>query len=129
MDTKEEICVEQPPGFESETLPYYVFKLNKSLYGLKEAPRAWYEKLNSFLLKNGFEQGKVDTTLFCKNYDSQFLLVQVYVDNIIFGATNEILYEDFSKLMQTGFEMSMMGELEFFLGLRIKRIPQGIYIL
>ena len=80
-------------------------------------------------MKNGFEQGKVDTTLFCKNYDSQFLLVQVYVDNIIFGATNEILYEDFSKLMQTGFEMSMMGELEFFLGLRIKRIPQGIYIL
>jgi len=74
-------------------------------------------------LENGFEQGKVDTTLFCKNSDSQFLLAQVYVDYIIFGAINEMLYEDFSKLMQIEFEMSMMGELKFFLGLQIKQTP------
>ena len=79
-------------------------------------------------MKNGFEQGKVDTTLLCKNYESQFLLVQLYVDDIIFSTTNEMLCDDFSKLMQTKFEMSMMGELKFFLGLQIKQTPIGIYI-
>ena len=72
---QEEVYIEQPPRFESETFPQHVFKLNKALYGLKQAPRAWYEKLSSFLLENGFERVKIDTTLFCKNYDSQFLLV------------------------------------------------------
>ena len=91
---QEKVYVEQTPGFENETLFEHVFKLNKGVYGLKQAPRVWYEKLGSFLLENGFEQGKVDTTLFRKNYDSQFILVQVYVD-IIFGATNEMLCEDF----------------------------------
>ena len=119
----EEVYIVQTPGFESETFPQHVFKLNKTLYGLKQAPRAWYEKLSSFLLKNGFKRGKVDTTLFHKNYDSQFLLVQVYVDNIIFSATNEMLWKDFSKSMQTEFEMSMIVELKFFLGLQIKQTP------
>ena len=125
---QEKVYVEQPPGFESETFPQHVFKLNKALYGHKQAPTACYEKLSSFLFKNGFEQGKVDTTLFCKNYESQFLLAQMHVDNIIFGATNEMFCEDFSKLMKIEFKMSMMGELKFFLGLQIKQTPQGIYI-
>ena len=79
---QEEVYVEQPPRFESETFPQHVFKLNKALNGLQQAPRAWYEKLSSFLLENGFERGKVDTILFRKNYESQFILVQVYVDDI-----------------------------------------------
>ena len=79
-------------------------------------------------MKNGYEGGKVDTTLFRKNYGSQFLLVQVYMDDVIFGATNEMLCEDYSKLMQAEFEMSMMGELKFFLGLQIKQASKGIYI-
>ena len=100
--------------FLNSTKPY--INLNKLLkLGMK--------KISSFLLKNGFEQGKVDTILFHRIYDSQFLLVQVYVDNIIFGATNKMLYEDFSKLMQTDFKMSIMGELEFFLGLHLKQTP------
>ena len=81
----EEVYVEKTLGFENETLPQHVFKLNKALYGLKEAPRAWYEKLSSFLLENGFERGKVGTTLFHKNYESQFILVHAYMDDIIFG--------------------------------------------
>ena len=84
---QEEFYVEQPPGFESETLPKHVFKINKDLYELQQPPKAWYEKPSSFLLENGFERGKVDTTLICKNYDSQLLLVQVYVDDIFFGAS------------------------------------------
>ena len=95
----EEVYIVQTPGFESETFPQHVFKLNKTLYGLKQAPRAWYEKLSSFLLKNGFEREKVGITLFRKNYDSQLLLVQVYMDDIIFGATHKMLCEIFSKLM------------------------------
>ena len=96
---KGEVYVEQSYGFESHTFPHYIFNLYKALYGLKQAPRAWYERLSSFLVNNGVERGKLDTTLFRKNYDSQFILVQIYVDDIIFGATNEPLYEDFSKLM------------------------------
>ena len=64
---QEEVDVEQPSGFESDTFPQHVFKLNKAMYGLKQALWAWYEWLNSFLLENDFESGKVDTTLFCKN--------------------------------------------------------------
>ena len=70
----------------------------------------------------------MDTTLFRKNYDSQFILVNIYVDDTIFGATNEPLYEDFSKLMQAEFKMSKMGELKFFLGLQIKQTNNEIYI-
>ncbi|RDX79764.1 hypothetical protein CR513_39777, partial [Mucuna pruriens] len=67
----------------------------KALYGLKEAPHSWYKKSSSFLMENGFKIGKVDTTLFSKNYDSQFIVVQIYVDDIIFEDTNESLSEEF----------------------------------
>ena len=94
-----------------------VFKLKKALYGLKQAPRTWYERLSKFLLKKGFKMGKIDTTLFIKTKEKNMFLVQIYVDDIIFGATNDSLCEDFSKCMHSEFEMSMMGELNFFLGL------------
>ena len=87
------------------------------MYGLKQALRAWYERLSNFLLEKGFSKGKVDTTLFIKKTKNDLLIVQIYVDDIIFGATNHCLCEEFSKLMQGQFEMSMMGELKFFLGL------------
>ena len=87
------------------------------MYGLKQAPRAWYERLRNFLLEKGFSKGKVDTTLFIKKSNHNLLIVQIYVDDIIFGANNHCLCEEFSKLMQGEFEMSIMGELKFFLGL------------
>ena len=124
----EEVYVDQPPGFENHAFPNHVFKLNKALYGLKQAPRAWYERLSNFLLKNDFTRGSVDTTLFIKRKDNEMLVVQIYVDDIIFGATNECLCQEFSKLMQGEFEMSMMGELTFFLGLQIKQTKEGIFI-
>ena len=117
---EEEVYVEQPPGFESFDFPNYVFKLSKTLYGLKQAPRAWYKRLSNFLLEKGFSKEKVDTTFFIKKSKDDLLIVQIYVDDIIFGATNHCLCEKFSKLMQGEFEMSMMGELKFFLGLQIK---------
>ena len=124
----EEVFVKQPPGFEDENFPEHVFKLKKALYGLKQAPRAWYERLSTFLIENGFSRGKVDTTLFRKDKNSKFILVQIYVDDIIFGATDESLCKDFSNLMQKEFEMSLMGELKFFLGLQVKQTLDEIYI-
>ena len=91
----------------------HVFKLDKALYGLKQAARAWYERLSNFLIKNGFQRGKVDNTLFLKFKGEYLLIVQVYVDDIIFGATRNILCDEFSKMMRSEFEMSMMGELNF----------------
>ena len=125
---QEEVYVSQPPGFESFEHPDYVFKLKKALYGLKQAPRAWYDRLSNFLLQKGFKRGTVDTTLFIERSGKDILLVQIYVDDIIFGATNDNLCKKFSELMQSEFEMSMMGELTFFLGLQIKQLNDGIYI-
>ena len=85
---KEEVYVSQLPGFENYEFPNHVFKLDKAFYGLKQAPRAWYERLSNFLINNGFKRGKVDNTLFLKSKGEHLLIVQVYVDDIIFGATN-----------------------------------------
>ena len=124
----EEVYVEQPPGFQDHKYPNYVFKLKKALYGLKQAPRAWYDRLSKFLLQNGFSIGKVDTTLFTKTKGVDLIIVQIYVDDIIFGSTNVSLCEEFSKCMHSEFEMSMMGELNYFLGLQIKQTKEGIFI-
>jgi len=113
----EEIFVSQPPGFEDHLHPNHVFKLKKPLYGLKQASRKWYERISSFLLSHQYERGKIDKTLFIKKSDSTIILVQIYVDDIIFGSSNDQLCKDFVKAMQGEFEKSMMGELFFFLGL------------
>ena len=91
-------------GFEDAELPDHVFRLNKALYGLKQAPRAWYERLSKFLLKNGFKRGKIDNTLFLLKREQELLIIQVYVDDIIFGATSEYLCEELSSLMGKEFE-------------------------
>ncbi|XP_075101839.1 uncharacterized protein LOC142177266 [Nicotiana tabacum] len=96
---KEEVLVKQPPGFESEEFPDYVFKLDKAMYGLKQAPRAWYEKLSKFLLTNNFVREKVDITLFLRSKGKNVLIVQIYVDDIIFGATNEAMCKEFAEMM------------------------------
>ena len=95
----EEVYVKQPPDFENHHFPNHVFKLLKALYGLKQALRAWYERLSKFLIDKGFNRGKVDTTLVIEVKGSDILKVQIYVDDIIFGATNKSLCEEFSKVM------------------------------
>lgn len=125
---KEEVYVDQPPGFIDHSFPDYVFRLNKALYGLKQAPRAWYDTLAKFLLDHDFKIGAVDKTLFTFTKNQHMLLVQIYVDDIIFGSTDSKLCAKFAKLMQDKFEMSMMGELTFFLGLQVKQTEEGILI-
>nr|GFB61383.1 putative ribonuclease H-like domain-containing protein [Tanacetum cinerariifolium] len=106
---KEEVYVYQPPGFEDSDYPDKVYKVVKAFYGLHQAPRAWYETFVDYLLGNGFQRGKIDQTLFIKREKGDILLVQIYVDDIIFGLTNKDLCKDFEKLMKHKFQMSLMG--------------------
>jgi hypothetical protein len=125
---KEEVYVEQPPGFEDSEYPTHVYKLSKALYGLKQAPRAWYECLRDFLITNGFKVGKADPTLFTKTIVKDLFICQIYVDDIIFGSTNKPSCEKFSRIMIQKFDMSMMGELKYFLGFQIKQLQEGTFI-
>jgi hypothetical protein len=124
----EKIYVEQPLGFEDSQFPNHVYKLHKALYGLKQAPRAWYECLKEFLLKKGFEIGKADPNRFTRKQGNDLFVCQIYVNDIIFGSTNQVWVDEFSRIMTKRFEMSMMGELKFFLGFQIKQLKDGTFI-
>jgi hypothetical protein len=106
---KEEVYVEQPPGFEDDRYPHHVYMLSKALYGLKQALRAWYECLRDFLIANAFKVGKADPTLFTNTCNGDLFVCQIYVDDIIFGSTNQKSCEEFSRVMMQKFEMLIMG--------------------
>ncbi|GKD14786.1 retrovirus-related pol polyprotein from transposon TNT 1-94 [Tanacetum coccineum] len=125
---REEVYVSQPDGFVDQDNPNHVYKLKKALYGLKQAPRAWYDLLSKFLLSQEFSKGTVDPTLFIRRQGKDLLLVQIYVDDIIFASTTPELCDQFSKIMCSQFKMSMMGKISFFLGLQISQSPRGIFI-
>ncbi|GJU06797.1 retrovirus-related pol polyprotein from transposon TNT 1-94 [Tanacetum coccineum] len=125
---REKVYVSQPDGFVDPDKPNYVYKLKKALYGLKQAPRAWYDMLSSFLISNDFSKGSVDPTLFIRREGKELLLVQIYVDDIIFAASTPELCDLFAKIMCSKFKMSMMGKISFFLGLQISQSPRGIFI-
>nr|GEU56757.1 retrovirus-related Pol polyprotein from transposon TNT 1-94 [Tanacetum cinerariifolium] len=116
---REEVYVSQSNGFVDPYNPNHVYKLKKALYGLKQVPRAWYDLLSSFLLSQKFTKGTVDQTLFIRRKGKDILLVQIYVDDIIFASSKPDLCETFSKIMCSKFQMSMMGKLSFFLGLHV----------
>ncbi|GKE62496.1 retrovirus-related pol polyprotein from transposon TNT 1-94 [Tanacetum coccineum] len=125
---KEEVYVKQPPSFESSEFPDYVCKLDKAFYGLEQAPKAWYDTLSTFLIQNKFAIGRIDNTLFIYKSKGDVLLAQVYVDDIIFSSTSYKLCKQFEKPITKKFEISMMGELTYFLGLQIKQDDKGIFI-
>nr|GEV20015.1 putative ribonuclease H-like domain-containing protein [Tanacetum cinerariifolium] len=105
-----------------------VYKVVKALYGLHQAPRAWYATLSTFLLKHGYRRGIINKTLFLKKNNRDIILVQVYVDDIIFGSTKKAWCDEFEALMKREFQMSAMGELTFFLGLQVQQRPNGIFV-
>jgi hypothetical protein len=125
---KEEVYVEQPPGFEDDRYPDHVYKLSKALYGLKQTPRAWYECLRDFFISNAFKVGKADPTLFTKTCNGDLFVCQIYVDDIIFGSTNQKSCEEFSRVMTQKFEMSMMGELTYFPRFQVKQLKDDTFI-
>ncbi|KAJ9536469.1 hypothetical protein OSB04_un000350 [Centaurea solstitialis] len=125
---KEEVYFTQPEGFVDPDHPDYVYILDKALYGLKQAPRAWYEELSTYLLFKGFKKESVDSTLFIMKEGDHIVVIQVYVDDIIFGSTSKDLCKKFETIMTQEFKMSMMGEINFFLGLQVKQFTDGIFI-
>ncbi|GJZ65770.1 retrovirus-related pol polyprotein from transposon TNT 1-94 [Tanacetum coccineum] len=118
----------QTPEFGYPDFPNHIYHLKKALYGLKQAPRAWYDKLSSFLIEHLFTKGIVDPTLFTRRHRDDILIVQIYVDDIIFGSTKLVFSNRFKKLMKDNFEMSMIGEMKFFLRLQVHQSPRGIFI-
>jgi hypothetical protein len=122
------VYVEQPPGFEDPRNLNHVYRLKKGLYRLKQAPRAWYERLSGFLVKQDFKRGMVDTTLFTKDINRDIFIYQIFVDDIIFGSTNDALSHEFATMMSREFEMSMIGELNFFLRFQIKQMDHGVFV-
>nr|GFB14715.1 putative ribonuclease H-like domain-containing protein [Tanacetum cinerariifolium] len=127
-EIEKEVCITQPKGFKDPHNPKHVYRVVKPLYGLHQAPRAWYARLSTFLLKHHYRRGTIDKTLFLKKDFRHIILVQVYVDDIIFCSTNKAWCDEFKVLMKGEFEMSAMGELTFFLGLQVKQLPDGIFI-
>nr|GFD33380.1 uncharacterized mitochondrial protein AtMg00810-like [Tanacetum cinerariifolium] len=123
-----EVYVTQPKGFVDPQHPKKVYKVVKALYGLHQAPRAWYATLSTFMLKHGYRRGIIDKTLFLKKNNRDIILVQVYVDDIIFGSIKKAWCDEFEALMKGEFQMSAMGELTFFLGLQVQQRLDGIFI-
>ena len=125
---QEEVYVEQLKGFVDPHKPDDVYKLKRALYGLKQAPRAWYDRLTTYLIKHGVKRRFADTSLFIRKDKNYFVVAQIYVDDIVFGATNDSLAQSFADEMKVMFEMSMVGELTYLLGLQVKQTDSGIYI-
>ena len=124
----EEVFVEQPKGFVDPHHSSYVYRLKKALYGLKQALRAWYERLTLYLVDNGYSRGSVDKTLFIKRNNDVLFVAQIYVDDIMFGSTNKSKVQQFIDVMCHKFEMSLVGELNYFPSLQIKQLHDGIFI-
>ncbi|GJX97899.1 putative ribonuclease H-like domain-containing protein, partial [Tanacetum coccineum] len=124
----EEMYVSQPPGFVDLKFPKKVYKVVKALYGLHQALRARYATLSTFLLKSGYRRGTIDKTLFIKKNKNDIMLVQVYVDDIIFSSTKKSWCDEFEALMKSKFQMSSMGEITFFLGLQVQQKEDDIFI-
>ncbi|GKE14294.1 retrovirus-related pol polyprotein from transposon TNT 1-94, partial [Tanacetum coccineum] len=122
------VNVSQPKGFIDQDNPTHVYKIKKELYGLKQAPHARYDMLSSFLLSQEFSKGTVDPTLFSRKAGHDILLVQIYVDDIIFASIALALCDEFANIMSSKFKMSMMGKMSFFLGLQISQSSRGVFI-
>src|SRR6202046_1711813 len=127
-DLEEEVYIEQPYGFILGNDPKLVCRLKKALYGLKQAPRAWYYRFDKYLHQQGFAKGSTGNNLYIKIDNDKLLILVVYVDDIIFGSNEEDLSQNFALMMQKEFEMSLLGELTYFLGLQIQQKEGAIFL-
>ncbi|RVX04589.1 Retrovirus-related Pol polyprotein from transposon RE1 [Vitis vinifera] len=125
---KEEVFMEQPPGFINEDLPNHVCKLNRSLYGLKQAPRAWFDRLSQCLLHLGFCCGKADSSLFILRKGQSIVLLLIYVDDIIVTGNDNNIISDLINTLSSEFSLKDLGSLHYFLGLEVKYLPNGLFV-
>ena len=119
-ELKEEVYVEQPPGYVVKGAEKKVYCLQRALYGLKQGPRAWYNRIEAYFLKEGFEKCPYEHTLFLKKSSQGiFLLVCLYVDDLIFTGNDETLFSSFKHSMMKEFDMTDLGRMRYFLGLEV----------
>lgn len=126
-DMEQEIFIKQLPSFESKEFPDHVHRLEKVFYGLQQDPMAWYDSMTLYHIQYSYKKGPINNNLFIKKSGTDLILTQVYVDDIIYGSKSEHLSKEFAKVVPKKFEISMMGELTFFLGLKIKQLTKGIF--
>ena len=122
-ELKKEVYLQQSLGFESLEFPNHCYKQEKVVYSLKHAPKVWYETLSTFLVTSGYKRGVIDPLLFRRANDNHLILFQIYVDDIIFGLTDQCKVDDFARLRKIKFQMRMNRKINFFLGLQVKQVP------
>eukprot|EP00253_Pinus_taeda_P014297 PITA_14297 len=125
---KEEVYVAQPLGYEIEGQEDKVYQLRKALCELKQEPRAWYKRIDAYLLDNGFDKCDNEPTLYIKENDDKILIVVLYVDDLIFTGSDDFLIADFKQIMKNEFEMTNLGLLRYVLGIEVKQTENGIFI-
>jgi hypothetical protein len=124
----EEVYMKQPPGFVDSILPSHVCRLHKSLYGLKQALRAWYTRLNDFLLYVGFCASKVDTSLFIFSNGVDICYLLVYVDDILLTGSNSFLLQRLIQLLSSEFKLRDLGSVHYFLGIEVQSTSMGLML-
>jgi len=124
----EEVYIGQPLGYEKKGQEHKVCKLKKSLYALKQAPRAWYSRIDSYLLEKRYEKCEGEHTLYIKEKVGKILIVMLYVYDVIFTGNDDYLIENFKAVMKEEFEMTDMGLLRYFLGIEVDQNENGIFI-
>ena len=127
-DLQEDVYVEQPPGFEIRDENDKVYKLQKALYGLRQAPRAWYSRIEGYFLRKGFSKCYCEHTLFVKAEKGGILIVSLYVDDLIFTGNSEEMLEEFKASMKEEFSMTDLGRMKYFLGVEVIQDEEGIFI-
>jgi len=121
--------VQQPKGFVKKSEEEKVYKLKKALFGLKQAPRAWYNKIEAYFVRNGFEWCFYEHTLFTKSKEGgKILIVSLYVDDLIYTGNDGSMCDEFRRSMMTEFDMSDLGKMRYFLGIKVMQNSSGIFI-
>lgn len=124
----EDVFVEQPPGYVVKGEEHKVYKLGKALYGLKQAPRAWYSRNESYFMKEGFQKCPYEHTLFLKKSERGILIVCRYVDDLIFAGNDESMFSKFKQSMMAEFDMTDLGRMRYFLGIKVHQRGDGIFL-
>lgn len=125
----ETVYVEQPKGYEKKGSERKVYKLHKALYGLKQAPQAWFSRIKSYFINEGFQKSQGEQTLFFKwSKEGKILIINVYVDDLIYTGDDELMMSEFKSSMQKEFDMTDLGKMRFFLGIEVLQGSEGIYI-
>lgn len=126
-ELKEYVYVNQHEGFIAKGEEHKVYKLKKALYGLKQAPQAWYSRIEAYFVKENFARCSTQHTLFTKSKGGKFIIVSLYVDDLIFTGNDRGLYDEFKSSMMREFKMSDLEKMKYFLGVEVKQCEEGIF--